>query len=151
MTFAKINEMLHPSIFNFNGRLLNILLIEDDDDMREMLTEAFRQEGWEVTECKEAYRWLQYCFYKSTCEFTQYDEFYDVVISDIRLPGMSGLDVMEKIKDYFLEKTSPPTILITAFGSEEVHRYAKELGAEAVINKPFDTEDLIAKIREVAL
>lgn len=130
---------------------LHILLIEDDGAMRAMLAEALRHEGWKVTECANAFHWLQYCMFNSTENPASHDDTYDVVISDIRMPGMSGLEVMKALKELCLETPCPPTILITAFGDEQTHEQAKELGAAMILDKPFDTKDLINSVRHIVI
>jgi DNA-binding response OmpR family regulator len=135
----------------FRDRPLHILLIEDDDAMREMLAESLRQEGWTVTECENGFRWLQFCVRESTEDTAGVDEDYDVIVSDIRVPGMSGLEAMETLQDLDCAGSCPPTILITAFGDEETHRRAKQLGAAIILDKPFAPKELIAGIRAIAV
>ncbi len=132
----------------------HVLLVEDDDVMRNMLAEAFRREGWQVTECADGMRWLQSCVRQATkVDAAQYNAAsppYGVVVSDIRMPNMSGLDVLRILADIQCADACPPTIFITAFGDDETHRRARELGAVAVLDKPFAVRDLIEKVREYA-
>lgn len=69
----------------------------------------------------------------------------DLVISDIRMPGYSGLDVIKGLRNV---DRLPPTILITAFGDEENHRQAEEIGV-LLLDKPFEIDELLARVREV--
>ncbi|MFO7975249.1 MAG: response regulator [Candidatus Hydrogenedentota bacterium] len=142
---------MNDPVSAFEESPLHILLIEDDDAMRAMLAEALRHEGWKVTECENAYRWLQYCMFDTGENPASHDDAYDVVISDICMPGMSGLEAMTALKDLCLETPCPPTILITAFGDEETHQQAKELGAAMILDKPFDTKDLINSVRNIVI
>jgi DNA-binding response OmpR family regulator len=71
---------------------------------------------------------------------------FDLVISDIRMPNITGLDVL-RAKSYGGEL--PPVILITAFGDEWTHDKAKYLGAIDVIDKPFDIRAFIDRVREI--
>lgn len=130
-------------------RPLRVLLIEDDDAMRAMLADAFRHEGWEVTECESVFRWLQHCVNEFAETSGSGTNSYDVVVSDICMPGMSGLEVMAMLKDMYSAAVCPPTILITAFGDDETHEQARALGAAEVLDKPFDTKHLIHTVREV--
>jgi CheY-like chemotaxis protein len=66
-----------------------------------------------------------------------------LIVSDVRMPGMSGLRVVEAIRRWGLRM---PIILITAFGSEETLNEAFQLGATAVLSKPFDIDDLRAAV-----
>lgn len=131
----------------------HVLLVEDDDVMLDMLADAFRREGWQVTKCSDAMRWLQSCVRESTSvdvmEYTATGISYDVVVSDIRMPNVSGLDVLRILGDIHCANACPPTIFITAFGDEETHRRARELGAVTVLDKPFAVKDLVDKVREV--
>ena len=68
----------------------------------------------------------------------------DLVISDIELPGLSALEVL---RDLGGPARLPPTILITAFGDEEVHRQVEEIGV-VLLDKPFELEDLMERVRE---
>lgn len=126
----------------------HVLLIEDDDVMREMLAEALRHEGYRVTESAEALAWLLFCIHHSAREHRDGD-LYDVVVSDIRMPNIGGLDALRLIHDIRCADACPPTIFITAFGDEKVHETAHSLGAVAVVNKPFHLAELIDKVREV--
>jgi CheY-like chemotaxis protein len=64
---------------------------------------------------------------------------FDLVISDVRMPGSTGLQVFSQMAG---APRIPPFILITAFGGEELHTVASGLGVLAVIDKPFDVDDL---------
>ena len=125
-----------------------ILLAEDDTEMRRLLAEAFREEGYGVRECTNGFKLLERLGNKLVArEVLHYDaEEFDLIISDIRMPGVTGLSVLEGIHMF---EGFPPMILITAFGDEETHARAAELGATAVFDKPFEIEDLLAKVREV--
>jgi CheY-like chemotaxis protein len=62
-----------------------------------------------------------------------------VIVSDIRLPGYSGFDLLEALHD---AQCDTPVILMTAFGDQETHDKARRLGAVAIFDKPFDADDL---------
>jgi len=64
---------------------------------------------------------------------------FDLVITDIRMPGLSGLDLLSLVKVKF---PSTRVIIITAYGSEENQQRAKQLGADYYIEKPFDIHQL---------
>jgi DNA-binding response OmpR family regulator len=123
----------------------HILLAEDDKEMRAMLAFALRKDGHEVTECSDGVEL-----------FTQLEPLFllngigqnDValIISDIRMPGFTGMEVLESVSK---KERFPPVILITAFGDERTHTLADRLGAVAVFDKPFDMDDLLAKVHEL--
>jgi len=70
---------------------------------------------------------------------------FDLVVTDFRLPGLNGLQLMER-----LQKFSPNTrtILITAYGSDEVEAAAYRLCARRYLTKPFRIEDFVRTVRE---
>ncbi len=113
-----------------------ILLAEDDDEMRRFLADILRKDGYNVIEVKTGFELL---FMIEKEILNPKDSLgIDLIISDIRMPGTSGLSVLARIRqlDGLL-----PVLLITAFGDEETHREAKRLGAFSVLNKPFDLDD----------
>ncbi len=70
-------------------------------------------------------------------------EHYDLLITDLRMPGMSGLDLLEQVR-----RVSPATrsILITAFGSPEIERRAAELAVAAYLTKPFSLRQFVETV-----
>jgi len=120
-----------------------VLLIEDDAEMRAMLTEVLADEGYRVTECADAYEWIEAC---SACESPDAAPKYDIVVSDIKMPGVSGLALLEGLRG---SRRNPPTILVTAFGDAATHERAMKLGAVAVLDKPFAIEDLLGEVQKV--
>lgn len=70
----------------------------------------------------------------------------DIVVSDICMPGLTGLDVLSRIRQRYPEL---PVILITAFGDALTHRRARALGAVDVIDKPFDLGVLFRRVQDV--
>jgi DNA-binding response OmpR family regulator len=123
----------------------HILLAEDDKEMRAMLAFALRKDGYEVTECSngvDLFTRLDLLFLSK--KMGQKD--VALIISDIRMPGLTGMEVLE---DTSKKEGFPPMILITAFGDEKTHALADELGVAAMFDKPFDMDDLLAKIHEL--
>jgi DNA-binding response OmpR family regulator len=120
-----------------------ILLAEDDDELRKLLAWSLHKEGYKVTECTDGMDLLNhldgYLFSGETIDV-------DLIISDIRMPGLTGLEILEGLHTI---ENFPPMILITAFGDEETHAQAQRLGAAAILDKPFDIEDLLTRVREI--
>ena len=74
---------------------------------------------------------------------------FDLIVSDIRMPGFTGLEVLDGLRDDFDPFIGDtPVIFITAFGDAAVHAEAEQMGA-TVFDKPFDVEDLCARADEV--
>lgn len=118
---------------NEKGR---ILIIEDDEEMRSLLEDYLEEESFEtksVGNGSEAFRILV-------------REIFDVVITDIRMPGLTGLDIIPGVR-----KLQPDTsiIVITAFGSEEVHQKAIQRGADSYLEKPLRFQELRRMIHEL--
>ena len=121
-----------------------ILLAEDDDEMRNVLALHLRREGNTVTECRNGAELLaELADYLSTPRGRAAKQ-YDLVISDIRMPGVFGLSIVEGARD---RPGFPPTILITAFGDDETHETARQCGVVAVFDKPFEMNELLEKVR----
>jgi CheY-like chemotaxis protein len=124
-------------------RMPRILVAEDDAEMRHLLVWHLRKAGFDTIECTDGYQLLDHL---GNPVLTGEPDDFDLIVSDIRMPGVTGMEVLEGIyeTEWFV-----PMILITAFGNDEVHRKAESLGAAGMFDKPFEIEDLIKRIKEV--
>ena len=123
-----------------------ILLAEDTDEMRAVVALRLRQQGYTVTECRDGAELIaELSDYLANVPAEVRNRRFDLIISDIRMPGVFGLSVVEGGAEY---GNFPPTILITAFGDEETHERARQFGVAAVLDKPFDMNVLLGKVRE---
>jgi CheY-like chemotaxis protein len=120
-------------------RPARVLIAEDDWAMRELLLWAFDADGYEVTAVASGPALLETL--ASSLLADSGVEPFDLVVSDIRMPGWSGLPAMEEL---CRSRVLPPVVAITAFGSEEVHERAERAGAIVVLDKPFDVAELTA-------
>ncbi len=120
-----------------------ILLAEDDEEMRKLIKRALQHQGYEVTECMNGYELFARLL--ALVESGQCLN-HDLIVSDIRMPGWTGLEVFEGVHKH---KECPPVILITAFGDKETHARAQHLGVAAVFDKPFEIADLLNKVNEI--
>ncbi len=113
-----------------------VLVAEDDPEMRALLVAVLRRDGCEVSVVHDGVQLAE-----RLRALGQGDALgtVDLVISDIRMPGMSGLQALAHLAR---SGARPAVILITAFGDSETHADAHSLGAQAVFNKPFDLDDL---------
>lgn len=118
----------------------HILVAEDDDEMRALLAQTLRANGYEVGEYSDGLRLVARLASAQAGEF-------DAIVSDIRMPGASGLAILEGLKKC---QDAPPVILITAFGDRETHELARRLGAAGMFDKPFDVDELLAALRRIA-
>ena len=108
---------------------INILLVDDDHSLRNMLSFVLGKEGYHVDEAvsgREALKRLK-------------GRKYDLVISDIRMPDLNGIELLKKIKTHEQEL---PVIMITAYAATHDAIEAMKLGAEDYIMKPFNLEEL---------
>ena len=122
------------------ARTPRILVAEDDEEMRALLGQALRSSGYEVAELSDGLHLVARLASAERGEF-------DAIVSDIRMPGISGLDVLEGLREC---EDAPPMILITAFGDSETHERGRRLGAAAMFDKPFDVEELLTELHRVA-
>jgi len=111
---------------------IRILVIDDEESIRDSIQLYFAHHGYAVDTAG------------SVREATEHlvGMPYDVVITDLRLtqlPGYGGLEILRIVKD---NAPRTMTILLTAYGSEEVERQARELGVDQVIAKPLPLSEL---------
>jgi two-component system, response regulator, stage 0 sporulation protein F len=127
----------------------HILLAEDAEEMRAVIAVRLRQQGYQVTECADGAELLSRLgvyLHPETVKQPPQSPKYDLVISDVRMPGIFGTSIVEGASECPL---FPPTILITGFGDQETHEKARRNGVAAVLDKPFDMSDLLEKVRTV--
>lgn len=113
-----------------------ILIVDDDRSVRESLKMLFESIGFAAD------------IYDSAEELLQSAHLPDsaCLILDMRLPGMSGLDLQSRLKD---EGSHVPIIFITAHPDERARKQALRAGAAGFFHKPFSSDDLLSAVREV--
>jgi CheY-like chemotaxis protein len=121
-------------------RSRHVVLAEDDLALRTILASRLRKAGYLVTECANGVELLHEL---EDILDRRHSPEIDLIISDIRMPGLSGMEVLEGLREL---NQHIPVILITAFGSEDLHAQARRLGASATFDKPFDVETLISEV-----
>jgi two-component system, OmpR family, response regulator len=114
---------------------LRALLIDDDHRMAELLTSYFEPHGVELVHAADGSSGL------ARVE----QEGFDVVLLDLTMPGMDGLEVCRRIR----KKHSVPIVMLTARGDETDRVVGLELGADDYLPKPFGPRELLARIRAV--
>jgi DNA-binding response OmpR family regulator len=112
---------------------VRILLVEDEDSIAEPLTVGLRREGFEVERAATGGAALAAAA-------------ADLVLLDLRLPDVDGLDVCRRLR----ERGDTPIIVVTARGEESDRVVGLELGADDYVVKPFGLRELIARIRAVS-
>jgi len=103
--------------------------------MRSMLADELRRDGYEVLEAHDGAAAAELL----TRLRSRPDEAPELLVTDICMPSRTGLELLAELRK---TEWRVPVILITAFGDDEVHEKARELGAIAVFDKPFDVDDL---------
>ncbi|NUQ73558.1 MAG: response regulator [Polyangiaceae bacterium] len=114
-----------------------IVVADDDDDMRSLLSGLFRADGFVVSEAKDGQELLAMLVARTAPDGTPIAP--DLVVTDVQMPGATGIRVLSHVRR---AHPTVPVILITAFGSVELHAQAKRLGAATVLDKPFDIGEL---------
>ena len=123
-----------------DSRQRTIVLAEDDRELRRLLAEVLRIEGYDVVEIGSGDELLAWMDDSLTYGAVPPDR---VLLSDLRMPGFSGLEILEYLR---ATGDSTPVILMTAFGDRQTHREALRLGAAETLDKPFEIDDMIAAI-----
>lgn len=113
---------------------MRILLIEDETALREALTDRLNGEGFAVDACGDGVEGAYFA--------TEYP--IDLAIIDLGLPGQSGLDVLRSLRR---SKKKYPVLILTARDHWEDKVEALELGADDYLTKPFQTEELLARVQ----
>ncbi len=122
---------------------LRILLSEDDLEMRRMLSWYLQKKGCDVITAKNGTDLMKHLGLRGPLE---YFHGFDLIISDIRMPGVTGLQVLEATREF---DDFPPMILITAFPDKQTLDLANNLGVAAILTKPFDMDDLLTIISQI--
>jgi len=113
-----------------------VLVIEDDPDIRELLSISMARENWKLVEAKSAEEALDYLGKSGA----------DCILLDVMLPGMDGFRAVRKIRETENGRDAP-VIMATARGEESDIIAGLELGADDYVVKPYSPKVLIARIR----
>ena len=114
--------------------MTKILIADDDLEIGELLADAVRDEGWKPVVCKNGAEAYQRVLAK---------ESFDLVILDIMMPGMDGLELCRRMRDQVL----CPILFLSAKAQTFDTMLGLEMGADDYIAKPFVVEELMARIR----
>lgn len=123
---------------------MKILVVDDEKDIQPLFEQRFRKEiGKGETAFEFAHSGEEALKYLNTHQHKTV-----LILSDINMPGMSGLELLERIKQKF-ELPPPFVMMITAYGDSENYQKAMELGADDFISKPVDFNALKEKIKSI--
>ena len=123
-----------PEEHGEHGTHARILVVDDDGDMRSLLTDVLSDEGYAVEQVPNGAEAL----------IRLRTESFAAIVLDKNMPGLSGLDLLPGLRTICPET---PVILITAFGDVSTYMEAMEKGAFEYIFKPFRMEELLRALR----
>jgi DNA-binding response OmpR family regulator len=113
---------------------MRVLLVEDETSLASAVARIFEQNHILVDTAADGLEG----------SILSENNIYDVIILDIMLPGMSGLDILKKIRE---DGKNVPVMLLTAKDSTEDKVAGLNMGADDYVVKPFETEELLARVR----
>ncbi len=115
--------------------IFHILVVDDDDRIRDLIKQYLEENNFLVTSAKDAFD------AKKKLEILK----FDILVLDIMMPGESGLSLTKEIK----KKNSTPIILLTAKGEAQDRIKGLELGADDYLGKPFEPKELLLRIKNI--
>ena len=123
---------------------MKVLVVDDEADVQPLFTQRFRKEikSGEITftfalSGEEAMGYL-----------AQNHSEVILILSDINMPGMSGLELLKNIRSTY-EKPPPVVMMITAYGDDENYKQSMDLGANDFLTKPLDFNNLKEKLKHI--
>lgn len=115
---------------------MDLLLIDDDEWIRDSLTLYFESEGCRITALETAEEGLNIIKQKQ----------FDIIITDYRLPGMNGLEFIQSLPP---NQAKAYKILITAYGNRDIFSEALSVGIDECIAKPFTSDTIEASLQQL--
>lgn len=113
-----------------------VLIVDDEALLVRTLSQAFRDAGFEVASAGSA---------EAAEQVLNTQASFDLLLLDNRLPGKSGLDLLEGLG----ELPSTSIVLMTAYGTDETFKRSQDLGTALYLKKPFDLKALLSKAAEL--
>ncbi len=115
-----------------------VLVIDDEEDILELVCFQLNKDGYRVLRSKNGEEGLRLALQEKP----------DLVVLDIMLPGLSGIEVLKRLK-YQRQTQGIPVLMLTAKGEELDRVLGFELGAEDYVTKPFSVRELLLRIRAI--
>ena len=119
----------------------HILLVEDDDDLRQLLSLALHVDGHKVMEARTGREALDLVMNAAIV-----NRVLDIIVTDVRLPGIGGLTLLSGIRAL---GWMTPLVVMTAHDIDTIRRQAQRIGVDVVLEKPFDVNDFRAAVAHV--
>jgi two-component system, OmpR family, response regulator len=117
-----------------DGKPINVLVVDDESVLAEMVSMALRYEGWNIATAGDG----------SSAIASARAQRPDVVVLDVMLPDMSGLDVLHKLRE---ENPQLPVLLLTAKDAVEDRIAGLTAGGDDYVTKPFSIEEVVLRLR----
>jgi len=118
-----------------NNNKFHILVVDDDDRIRDLVKQYLQEKKFLITTAKDAYD------AKTKIKIIK----FDILILDVMMPGESGLSLTKELK----KNNSMPIILLTAKGESKDRIQGLELGADDYLAKPFEAKELLLRINNI--
>jgi DNA-binding response OmpR family regulator len=115
--------------------IVSVLIVEDERDMGRLLSDILKEEGYSVNNAYDG----------NTAISKLKKQRYDVMILDYNLSGMTGFNVLEKVKELL---PHIKTIMISAYGDNRIKKKAREYGVHNFLDKPFDINNLLKTLKK---
>lgn len=112
---------------------MKILVVDDEQDVKTLFEQRFRKE----IKSGEVEFIFSFSGEDALVQLNRWEHEAMLILSDINMPGMSGLQLLENVKRKYM-KPPPVVMMITAYGDSENHKIAQELGADDFLTKPLD-------------
>jgi CheY-like chemotaxis protein len=121
-----------------------VIVADDDDDTRFLVATALRDSGYEVREASDGAELLM------MLDDTALQP--DVVITDVKMPKLSGLGVLYALRGARGSRSVPfPVVVMTGLNDDSIRSMAMRLGAVAILKKPFEPADMLAAVSNAKL
>ncbi len=114
-----------------------ILVVDDEESLREICQDALEDEGYQVYLAEDG---------QSALEFLAQNSDVDLIVSDLRMPKMNGIDLLKKLRE---QKFDIDFLVMTGFGTIETAVECMKLGASDYLPKPFNISHLLVKVNKV--
>ncbi len=121
---------------------MKILVVDDEKDVQFLFEQRFRKE----IKSNEMEIHFAFSGEEALAFMKKHEHEAVLILSDINMPGMSGLELLKHIKEKY-EKPPPVVMMITAYGDDENYDYAMKLGADDFLTKPLDFVALKEKLK----